>query len=168
MIRQGTFREDLFYRLNVFPIEVPPLRECREDIPLLVHHFVSRLCRRTQKSITTIPRETMDALMAWDWPGNVRELENFIERAVILTAGDSLNAPLAELNPSKVRVTPVLSFRESERKAIIAALKATKGKIGGRGGAAEQLDLKRTTLRNKMRKLGIAVERSTDVKGPSG
>jgi formate hydrogenlyase transcriptional activator len=156
MIREGTFREDLFYRLNVFPIEVPPLRERREDIPLLVQHFVSRVCRRMRKSITSIPRETMNALMAWDWPGNIRELGNFIERAVILSPGDRLNAPLAELAPSKVRVTPGLTFRDSERNAIVSALKDAKGKISGKDGAAERLDLKRTTLLNKMHKLGIA------------
>ena len=167
MIREGTFREDLFYRLNVFPIEVPPLRERREDIPLLVQYFVTRLCRRMQKSITSIPRETMDALTSWDWPGNVRELENFIERAVILSPGARLNAPLAELVSSRIRVTPVLTFRDSERNAIITALKAAKGKISGKDGAAERLSLKRTTLRNKMRKLGIAVERSTAVRGLS-
>jgi formate hydrogenlyase transcriptional activator len=156
MIREGSFREDLFYRLNVFPIEAPPLRERREDIPLLVQYFVARLCRRMRKSITSIPRETMDALMAWDWPGNIRELENFIERAVILTPGETLTAPLSELRPSRVRTPPILSFRDSERNAIINALKAAKGKISGRHGAAERLGLKRTTLHTKMRRLGIA------------
>ena len=156
MIREGTFREDLFYRLNVFPIEVPPLRERREDIPLLVQHFVSRLCRRMRKSIVSIPQETMKALMAWDWPGNIRELGNFIERAVILSPGDRLNAPLAELAPSKVRVAPGLTFRDSERIAITSALEAARGKISGKDGAAERLALKRTTLLNKMRKLSIA------------
>lgn len=164
MIRDGSFREDLFYRLNVFPIVVPPLRDRREDIPLLVWYFVSRLCRRMQKSITTIPRETMDALVAWDWPGNVRELENFIERAVILTSGESLAAPLAELAPSHSRFTPVLTFRDSERNAIVTALKAANGKIAGNNGAAERLGLKRTTLLNKMRKLGITVERMANVR----
>ena len=156
MIREGTFREDLFYRLNVFPIEVPPLRARRDDIPLLVQYFVSRLCRRMRKSITTIPRATMDTLMSWDWPGNIRELENFIERAVILSQGDTLNAPLAELVGTKLRVTPVLSFRESERNVIITALKAANGKISGTNGAAERLSLKRSTLLNKMGRLGIA------------
>ena len=156
MIREGTFREDLFYRLNVFPIEAPPLRERREDIPLLVRYFVSRLCRRMHKSITSIPHETMDALMALDWPGNIRELENFLERAVILTPGDRLNAPLAELAPSSsVRLEPILSFRDSERNTIVTALKAAKGKVAGNDGAAERLGLKRTTLQNKMRKLRI-------------
>jgi len=156
MIREGTFREDLFYRLNVFPIAVPPLRERREDIPLLVQYFLSRLCRRMRKSITHIPRRTMDALMTWDWPGNIRELENFIERAVILSEGNTLSAPLAELASPKVRVVPVLSFCDSERNAIITALEASKGKISGTDGAAARLSLKRTTLLNKMRKLGIA------------
>ena len=164
MIRDGSFREDLFYRLNVFPIEVPPLRERREDIPLLVWYFVSRLCRRMQKSITTIPRETMDALVAWDWPGNVRELENLIERAVILTSGESLAAPLAELAPSHSQFTPVLTFRDSERNAIVAALKATSGKVAGKNGAAQRLGLKRTTLLNKMQKLGVTIERTANVK----
>ena len=156
MIREGTFREDLFYRLNVFPIEVPPLRERREDIPLLVQHFVSRLCRRMRKSITSIPGETMNALMAWDWPGNIRELGNFIERAVILSPGDTLTAPLAELAPPRVGGAPGLTFRDSERNAIISALKAAKGKVSGKDGAAERLALKRTTLLNKMHKLSIA------------
>jgi formate hydrogenlyase transcriptional activator len=167
MIREGAFREDLFYRLNVFPIEVPPLRDRREDIPILVQHFVVRLCRRMRKSITNIPRETMDALVAWDWPGNVRELGNFIERAVILSPKDRLNAPLAELAPSRAPVTSVLTFSDGERNTIITALKAAKGKIGGKDGAAERLGLKRTTLLTKMRKLNIAVERSTAERGPS-
>lgn len=156
MVREETFRDDLFYRLNVFPIEIPPLRERREDIPLMVEYFVARLCRRMQRSITSIPRETMDAIMAWDWPGNVRELENFIERAVILSPGPRLNAPVAELSSLCTGGSSVLSFRNSERNAILAALQAAKGKISGQGGAAELLGLKRTTLLNKMHKLNIA------------
>jgi formate hydrogenlyase transcriptional activator len=109
-----------------------------------------------RKSITSIPREAMDALVAWDWPGNIRELENFIERAVILSQGDSLNAPLAELISSKARVGSILTFRDSQRIAIINALKAAKGKISGKDGAAERLGLKRTTLLNKMRRLDVA------------
>ena len=163
MIREGAFREDLFYRLNVFPIEVPPLRERREDIPLLVQHFVARLCRRMRKSITKVPRETMNALTSWDWPGNVRELENFLERAVILSSGDTLSAPPGELTPSNSGVGRVLNFRDSERNAIVTALEAANGRISGKGGAAELLDLKRTTLLNKMRRLGIAVKRSASV-----
>jgi transcriptional regulator with GAF, ATPase, and Fis domain len=111
MIHEGSFREDLFYRLNVFPIEVPPFHDRREDIPFLVQYFLSRFCRRMRKSITSIPRKTMDALVSWDWPGNIRELENLIERAVILTSGDKLTAPIGELRPSKVPVAPLLTFR---------------------------------------------------------
>src|SRR6202050_756144 len=156
MIRNNQFREDLFYRLNVFPIEIPPLRERREDIPLLVHYFVSRLSRRMQKRIKSIPKPAMDALSNAGWPGNVRELENFIERAVILTQGDELNVPLAELRKSSVRNTaPVSTFQEAERQAIIGALKAASGRISGAGAAAERLGLKRTTLQNKMRRLNV-------------
>jgi formate hydrogenlyase transcriptional activator len=157
MIRNHQFREDLFYRLNVFPIEIPPLRERREDIPLLVHYFVSRLSRLMQKRIKSIPKPAMEALTNSPWPGNVRELENFIERAVILTQGDELNVPMAELKKSAVWNTgPVSSFHEAERQAIIEALKAASGRISGRGAAAERLGLKRTTLQNKMRRLNIA------------
>ena len=156
MIRNNQFREDLFYRLNVFPIEIPPLRERREDIPLLVHYFVSRLSRRMQKRIKTIPKPAMDALSSAPWPGNVRELENFVERAVILTQGDELKVPLAELKKSSVRNTaPVSTFQEAERQAIIEALKAASGRISGAGAAAERLGLKRTTLQNKMRRLNV-------------
>ena len=156
MIRNNQFREDLFYRLNVFPIEIPPLRERREDIPLLVHYFVSRLSRRMQKRIKSIPKPAMDALSNAAWPGNVRELENFIERAIILTQGDELNVPLAELKKSSVRnAAPVSTFQQAERQAIIEALKAASGRISGAGAAAERLGLKRTTLQNKMRRLNI-------------
>jgi formate hydrogenlyase transcriptional activator len=156
MIRNNQFREDLFYRLNVFPIEIPPLRERREDIPLLVYYFVSRLSRRMQKRIKSIPKPAMDALSNAQWPGNVRELENFIERAVILTQGDELNVPFAELRKSSLRnAAPVSTFQEAERQAIIQALKAASGRISGAGAAAERLGLKRTTLQNKMRRLNI-------------
>jgi len=156
MIRNHQFREDLFYRLNVFPIEIPPLRERREDIPLLVHYFVSRLSGRMQKRIKSIPKPAMDALTNAAWPGNVRELENFIERAVILTQGDELNVPLTELKKSAVRcASPVSTFQEAERQAIIGALKAASGRISGPGAAAERLGLKRTTLQNKIRRLNI-------------
>jgi formate hydrogenlyase transcriptional activator len=156
MIRNNQFREDLFYRLNVFPIEIPPLRERREDIPLLVHYFVSRLSRRMQKRIKSIPKPAMDALSNAAWPGNVRELENFVERAVILTQGDELNVPLAELKKSSVpNAAPGSTFQQAERQAIIEALKAASGRISGAGAAAERLGLKRTTLQNKMRRLNI-------------
>jgi len=156
MIRNNQFREDLFYRLNVFPIEIPPLRQRCEDIPLLVHYFVSRLSRRMQKRIKSISKPAMDALSNAAWPGNVRELENFVERAVILTQGDELNVPLAELKKSSLRqAAPVSTFQQAERQAIIEALKAASGTISGAGGAAERLGLKRTTLQYKMRRLNI-------------
>ena len=157
MIRNNQIREDLFYRLNVFPIEIPPLRERREDIPLLVHYFVSRLSRRMQKRIRSVPKSAMEALANAAWPGNIRELENFIERCVILTPGDELTVPCSELKRSSARITAVAStFEEAERQTIIDALKTASGRISGRGGAAERLGLKRTTLQNKMRKLNIA------------
>jgi len=157
MIKNGHFREDLFYRLNVFPIEIPPLRERPSDISLLVHYFVSRFARRMQKPIKTIPKSAMDALMNASWPGNIRELENFIERTVILTQSTELNVPISELKKSSSRALSVASkFHDVERNAIIDALKEAAGKIAGPGGAAERLGLKRTTLQNKMRRLRIS------------
>jgi formate hydrogenlyase transcriptional activator len=156
MIRNNQFREDLFYRLNVFPIEISPLRERREDIPLLIHYFVSRLARRMQKRIKSVPKESMKTLVDADWPGNVRELENFIERCVILTQGDHLQVPRNELKRSAVRTAaPGCTFEEAERQAIVEALKSASGRIAGKSGAAERLGLKRTTLQNKMRRLNI-------------
>jgi formate hydrogenlyase transcriptional activator len=156
MIRDGKFREDLFYRLNVFPIEIPPLRERRDDIPLLVNYFVSTLSRRMGKQIESIPEQAMDVLTNHPWRGNVRELANFIERAVILSQGDELQVPIAELNASHARgFAPASKFEEAERAVIVDALKTASGQISGRGGAAERLGLKRTTLQNKMRKLNI-------------
>jgi DNA-binding NtrC family response regulator len=157
MMRNNRFREDLFYRLNVFPIEIPPLRERREDIPLLVHYFVSRLSRRMQKRIRTIPKQAMEALVSAPWPGNVRELENFIERCVIVTQGDELEVPSHELRRSLPRTAgPTSTFEEAERQVIVDALKAASGKISGQSGAAVRLGLKRQTLQNKMRKLNIS------------
>ncbi len=157
MIRNNQFREDLFYRLNVFPVEIPPLRERRDDIPLLVNFFVSRLSRKMQKQIRTIPKDAMEALATAPWPGNIRELENFIERAVILTQGSELRVPLKEIKKSALSVaTSGSTFEDAERQAIVEALKASEGKISGIGGAAARLGLKRTTLQNKMRKLGVA------------
>ena len=157
MIRNNQFREDLFYRLRVFPIEIPPLRERREDIQLLVHFFVSRLSRRMQKRIRSVPKHAMEALINADWPGNIRELENFIERCVILTPGDELNVPRTELRKSGVRsvISAATTFEEAEKQAILDALKTTSGRIAGSGGAAQRLGLKRTTLQNKMRRLNI-------------
>jgi len=158
MIRNNQFREDLFYRLNVFPIEIPPLRDRRDDIPLLVTFFVSKLSRKMQKSIQSIPRDAMEALTHAPWPGNIRELENFIERAVILTQGSDLRVPLKELRRASVASSTASgsTFEDAERQAIIEALHAASGKISGLGGAAERLGLKRTTLQNKMRRLGIS------------
>jgi formate hydrogenlyase transcriptional activator len=156
MIRQGSFREDLFYRLSVFPIEIPPLRERREDIPLLVNYFVSKLAKRMRKQIKSIPPQAMEVLTNCPWRGNVRELANFVERAVILSQGEELEVPIAELHGSRNNIpTPASTFHDAERKVILDALKASSGQISGRGGAAERLGLKRTTLQNKMRRLGI-------------
>ena len=157
MISKNQFREDLFYRLNVFPIEIPPLRERREDIPLLVHFFVLRFSRQMQKRIRSVPKPAMEALMNGDWPGNIRELENFVERCVILTQGDELSVAPAELKrtASRIVASGASTFEETERQAIIGALKAASGRISGKTGAAELLQLKRTTLQNKMRKLNI-------------
>ena len=158
MIRSNQFREDLFYRLNVFPIEIPPLRERREDIPLLVHYFVSRHSRQMQKRVKTIPKQAMEALVNADWPGNVRQLENFVERCVIFTQGDELNVLRGELTKAPVRsvASAAPRFEEAERQVIIDALMAASGRLSGKGGAAERLGLKRTTLQNKMNKLNIS------------
>lgn len=148
------FRSDLFYRLNVFPIRVPSLRERREDIPPLVRHFVKRFASRMHRSIQTVPTETMDALIAWDWPGNVRELENFIERSVILTDGTALRAPLAELL-AEVPDNGEHTLESSEREHIIRVLRETHGMVSGPQGAARRLGVKRSTLQSKMQRLGI-------------
>ena len=158
MIRDEKFREDLFYRFNVFPIEIPPLRERREDIPLLVSYFVSKLSRRMRKQINSISRQAMDSLTNCPWNGNVRELANFIERAVIFTRGQELEVPLPTFRSSLEKiaaVSPSSTFRQAESSVIIEALRAGTGRIAGKGGAAERLGLKRTTLQNKIRRLGI-------------
>ncbi len=159
MIREEKFREDLFYRFNVFPIEIPPLRERREDIPLLVNYFVSKVARRMRRQIKSIPKHAMEMLTNCPWKGNIRELANFIERAVILTRGEELEVPLTELATSsetKVAVGTASTFRQAESSVIVDALRAASGRIAGKGGAAERLGLKRTTLQNKIRRLGIA------------
>jgi formate hydrogenlyase transcriptional activator len=157
MIREGNFREDLFYRLNVFPIAILPLRERREDIPLLVNYFVSKLSREMGRQIKTVPPRTMEALMNHPWRGNVRELVNFIERAVVLSQGEELEAPITELKASYPHTAaPPSTYEAAERTVIIDALKAASGKIAGKGGAAERLALKRSTLQNIMRRLNIS------------
>ena len=157
-VRQNEFRSDLYYRLNVFPIRVPPLRERREDIPLLVEHFVQKFARRMKKSITSVPKRTMDALLGWEWPGNVRELENFIERSVILTQGSVLVSPLSELKPISTTAEEKAvdeSLEAAEREHILRALRESHGQIGGLKGAAMRLGLKRTTLQSKLKHFGI-------------
>ena len=159
MVRDEKFREDLFYRFNVFPIEIPPLRERREDIPLLVNYFVSKVSGRMRRQIKSIPKRAMEMLTDCPWKGNIRELANFIERAVILTRGDELEVPLTELaTPSETNLAfgTASTFRQAESSVIIGASKAASGRIAGRGGAAERLGLKRTTLQNKIRRLGIS------------
>jgi formate hydrogenlyase transcriptional activator len=157
MVRRGEFRIDLFYRLNVFPIALPPLRDRREDIPALVKHAVDKFARRMCKRIDVIPLETMSALMAHDWPGNIRELQNVIERAVILSNDGILsNPPLvpgALVVPSESSAS---TLKESERTLILDALESVGWRIGGPDGAAAQLGLRRTTLINKMKRLGIS------------
>jgi formate hydrogenlyase transcriptional activator len=153
-IADGRFREDLFYRLKVFPIYIPPLRERKSDIPALVGYFVSKYASEAKKSIATIPAEAMDALVNWDWPGNIRELQNLIQRCVILTTSSILKVPVGELRsnarPSTGKLSP-----EVERELIVQALRDAGGVIGGASGAANRLGMKRTTLYSKMKKLDI-------------
>jgi formate hydrogenlyase transcriptional activator len=184
MIAEREFRSDLYYRLNVFPIRIPPLRERREDIPLLVRYFVEKFARQMQKQIETIPAAAMKTLTNWDWPGNIRELENFIERAVILTRGKSLDVPVAELNKS--RVSPSVSddsshgqdvarivketisalnkgavksvgdeYDDKQRQEIMRVLQETKGRVGGADGAAARMGINRTTLLSRIKKFGM-------------
>jgi formate hydrogenlyase transcriptional activator len=161
MIQKQQFREDLFYRLNVFPIEIPPLRERRDDIPLLVDHFVAKFAAQMRKRIVSVPADTMQALINNPWKGNIRELANFVERAVILTQGSQLEVALPATCTSIgtcVAGGQEPSFRQAECSVIIDALRAASGRIAGKGGAAERLGLKRTTLQHKMRRLGIERE----------
>jgi formate hydrogenlyase transcriptional activator len=185
MIAERDFRSDLYYRLNVFPIRIPPLRERREDIPLLVRYFVQKCARQMQKQIDTIPAAAMKALTNREWPGNIRELENFIERAVILTRGRSLEVPVAELSKpapgapaDNVRpsgqndiarlVKEALSemnnggqrkaaeqYDENQRQEIVRFLRDARGRVGGADGAAARMGINRTTLLSRMKKLGI-------------
>ncbi|MGA7414454.1 MAG: sigma 54-interacting transcriptional regulator [Bryobacteraceae bacterium] len=162
MVKEQKFRMDLYYRLEVFPIYVPPLRERQEDIPLLVRHFVQQFGRRMNKTIDTIPSESMSALLRYPWPGNIRELQNLIERAVILSAGPTLTVPLPGLHTQTV--SSVISKQETleavERRTILDALKATGGVVSGPRGAAAVLGLKRSTLQFRMDKLGIRRSRT--------
>jgi formate hydrogenlyase transcriptional activator len=153
-VAEKEFRSDLFYRLNVFPIRLPSLRERRDDIPLLVKYFVRKFARGMDRGIETVPSETMDALINWHWPGNVRELGNFIERSVILTEGTALRAPLAELQ-TETTSSAEHSLEGTERELIVRVLRETDGMISGPRGAAHRLGLKRTTLQSKMQRFGI-------------
>jgi transcriptional regulator with GAF, ATPase, and Fis domain len=185
MIAEREFRSDLYYRLNVFPIRIPPLRERREDIPLLVSYFVQKYARQMQKRIETIPAVALKAMIEWDWPGNIRELQNFIERAVILTRGRALESPLAELHQASVNTSvanpgsrrweeiarivrktvgeirngspknTANDYDEEHRQEIVRVLGETKGRVGGAEGAAIRLGIKRTTLLTRMKRLGI-------------
>jgi formate hydrogenlyase transcriptional activator len=169
MVEEGSFRSDLYYRLNVFPIEIPPLRERVQDISALARHFVAQCSRRLGRDVLTIPHDAMEALTAWNWPGNIRELQNVIERAVILSPGSKLVLPLQDIQPKTRRgvaspkpeprpqLTPqsVSTFQDAERETILRALRESDGVVAGPTGAAARLGLRRTTLQSKMRKLGI-------------
>jgi formate hydrogenlyase transcriptional activator len=154
MVENREFRSDLYYRLNVFPIRIPPLRERPEDIPLLVRYFVEKYGRRMEKKIESVPTAAMKKLAAWHWPGNIRELENFVERSVILTHGSALHVP--DLGGSNGKTAPLAGSRGTEeREEIVRILKATNGRVAGEDGAAARMGLKRTTLISRMKKLGI-------------
>src|SRR3984885_8436825 len=156
MMENREFRSDLYYRLNVFPIRIPPLRERPEDIPLLVRYFTQKYGRRMKKQIESIPAAAQRKLSSWHWPGNIRELENFIERSVILTHGPALQAPIAELGNNGKNSPVVVGGREAnERNEILRILKVTSGRVAGPDGAAARMDIKRTTLISRMKKLGI-------------
>jgi formate hydrogenlyase transcriptional activator len=173
MVEEQKFRSDLYYRLNVFPVRVPPLRERREDIPLLVRHFVQQFSRRMNRSIETIPSETMNTLVRYDWPGNIRELQNVIERAVIVSTGPVLKVPLNDL---KTRVPSAEAssggsasedagkmrgvLEDAARKQILAALQQANWVVAGPKGAAALLGMKRSTLQAHMQRLGIRVSRT--------
>jgi formate hydrogenlyase transcriptional activator len=159
MVADHRFRNDLYYRLNVFPVVLPPLRERREDIPMLARHFIQRFARRMGRRIESIPGPVMDALVRYPWPGNVREMQNIIERAVILSPGPSLRVPLGDLHPSgtqaQVPAGQPVTLADAEREHILGILRETGWVVGGPKGAATRLDMKRSTLQKKMTKLGI-------------
>jgi formate hydrogenlyase transcriptional activator len=157
MVAAQTFRSDLYYRLSVFPLVMPPLRERQDDIPALVRYFVQKYARRMNRSVETIPSETLDLLVQYTWPGNIRELENLIERAVILSPGTVLRVPLGDLKiPLEPAAGELLTLEAAERAHILKALEATNWVLGGARGAASRLGMKRTTLQSRMQKLGVA------------
>jgi formate hydrogenlyase transcriptional activator len=159
LVAERKFRSDLYYRLNVFPINVPPLRDRPEDIPLLVHFFANRFAQQMKKKIESVPKETMAALVSYNWPGNIRELQNLVERGVILSRGSTLEIPLTELKRA-ARMTPQVNssttLESVERDHILRVLSETRWVIGGPSGAAARLGMNRTTLNHRMRKLGIS------------
>ncbi|HTR57592.1 MAG TPA: sigma 54-interacting transcriptional regulator, partial [Casimicrobiaceae bacterium] len=160
MVEEHRFRDDLYYRLNVFPIHIPPLRERPEDVPSLVRYFVQRLARPMNRQVEVIPSETMEALSRYRWPGNVRELANLIERAIILSPGRTLEVPLDELKPrhppDAKQENDDTTLHGAERAHILRALEETNWVLGGPNGAAARLGMKRTTLQYRMQRLGIA------------
>jgi formate hydrogenlyase transcriptional activator len=157
-VREHRFRLDLYYRLNVFPITLPPLRERHGDIPLLVHHFLRRFAERHGKTIRHIPDDVMKVLEEYNWPGNIRELQNFIERSVIRTTGPELRSPVTDLTNYPLPDGIVRTLADADKAHIIATLRQTNWVVGGRNGAAARLGLKRTTLIAKMRRLGLSME----------
>jgi|HubBroStandDraft_4_1064222.scaffolds.fasta_scaffold26970_3 formate hydrogenlyase transcriptional activator len=161
MVNLGQFRIDLYYRLNVFPVLLPPLRERREDIPALVRHYVDKYARKMNRHIETIPLHAMEALANYPWPGNVRELQNFIERTVILSPGSILQPPLAELKHATVQTpsSKLSTLKEVEREHVLRAIRESNWVIGGPNGAAARLGIKRTTLMYRIQRLGIQVVR---------
>jgi formate hydrogenlyase transcriptional activator len=161
MIENREFRSDLYYRLNVFPIRIPPLRERPEDIPLLVRYFTQKYARRMEKQIESVPTSAMKRLAAWHWPGNIRELENFIERSVILTHGSALQVPVSEIGSNGASVPLPGSRQADDREEILRILKDTRGRVAGAHGAAARMGIKRTTLISRMKKLGIDPRRTS-------
>jgi formate hydrogenlyase transcriptional activator len=158
-VTEGRFRKDLFYRLNVFPIVIPPLRDRPEDIPLMVWAFVNELQKRMGKEVENISKKSMEALQSYSWPGNARELRNVVERAMIVSSGRTLVIPLPEIPTSEKQ--PLGSLKDMDRNLIESVLRRTGWRVGGKGGAAEVLGLKRSTLYSKMKKLGIKLDRPT-------
>ncbi len=155
MIAEDKFRSDLYYRLNVFPIQIPPLRERPEDIPLLVRYFTQKYARRMEKQIESVPAASMRKLTRWHWPGNIRELENLVERAVILTRGSALEVPVSDLGNGSAEKAIATMPDSNQREEFLRILKETRGRVGGADGAAARMGLKRTTLISRMKKLGI-------------
>jgi formate hydrogenlyase transcriptional activator len=160
-VTEGRFRKDLFYRLNVFPIVIAPLRDRPEDIPLMVWAFVNEFQKKMGKEVENISKKSMDALQSYSWPGNARELRNVIERAMIVNSGKTLAIPLPVAESSSPETLATGNFEDNERKLILSVLKRTAWRVGGKGGAAEVLGLKRSTLYSKMKKLGIKLDRPT-------